>query len=102
MTPALIPAEQYVYCVLIPKRAGSRQLAPFGSDRNDNSRFPGGRRHPLLGATGTGIGSCMMLFLLFLLLQDGRQLFGRTVRLMPMEPQRRGKPFVDETLARRP
>jgi predicted PurR-regulated permease PerM len=48
------------------------------------------------------IRSSAMPFLLFLLLRDGREMFGRTVRLVPMEPQRRGEPFADETLARQP
>lgn len=43
----------------------------------------------LLSALGTVIHFFMMLFLLFFLLRDGRQLLGRAVRLVPMEPQRR-------------
>ena len=69
--------------------AGPASLEPAGS-------------HPQLGATGTVVGSCRMLFLSFLLLHDGRQMFGSTVRSVPIEPQRRGEPFVDETLARQP
>jgi predicted PurR-regulated permease PerM len=45
----------------------------------------------LLGALGTLIHFFMMLFLLFFLLRDGRQLLGGVVRLVPMEPQRRGE-----------
>lgn len=45
----------------------------------------------LLSALGTVIHFFMMLFLLFFLLRDGRQLLGRAVRLVPMEPQRRGE-----------
>jgi len=58
--------------------------------------------HPLLGATDTVVGSCRMLFFSFLFLHDGRQMAGSTVRSVPIEPQRRGEPFVDETLARQP
>ncbi len=45
----------------------------------------------LLSALGTAIHFFMMLFLLFFLLRDGRQLLGRAVRLVPMEPLRRGE-----------
>lgn len=45
----------------------------------------------LLSALGTFIHFFMMLFLLFFLLRDGRQLLDRAVRLVPMEPQRRGE-----------
>lgn len=44
----------------------------------------------LLGALGTVIHFFIMLFLLFFLLRDGRQLLDRVVRLVPMEAQRRG------------
>ena len=44
----------------------------------------------VLSALGTIIHFFMMLFLLFFLLRDGRKLLGRAVRLVPMEPQRRG------------
>lgn len=44
----------------------------------------------LLSALGTIIHFFMMLFLLYFLLRDGRQLLARVVRLVPMEPQRRG------------
>lgn len=43
----------------------------------------------VLGALGTVIHFFMMLFLLFFLLRDGRQMLGRVVRLLPMNPQRR-------------
>ncbi|MDP2827197.1 MAG: AI-2E family transporter [Sulfuricellaceae bacterium] len=43
----------------------------------------------LLSALGTVIHFFMMLFLLFFFLRDGRQLLGRVVRLVPMQPQRR-------------
>ena len=43
----------------------------------------------LLSALGTVVHFFMMLFLLFFLLRDGRLLLARTVRLVPMEPQRR-------------
>ena len=45
----------------------------------------------VLGALGTLIEFFVMLFLLFFLLRDGRQLLNRAVRLVPMEPQRRGE-----------
>lgn len=45
----------------------------------------------LLSALGTVIHFFMMLFLLFFLLRDGRHLLGRAVRLVPMEPVRRGE-----------
>ena len=45
----------------------------------------------LLSALGTIVHFFMMLFLLFFLLRDGRQLLNRTVRLVPLEPQRRGE-----------
>jgi predicted PurR-regulated permease PerM len=45
----------------------------------------------LLGAIGTVVDFFLMLFLLFFLLRDGRHMLGRTVRLVPMEPQRRGE-----------
>lgn len=45
----------------------------------------------LLGALSTVIHFFMMLFLLFFLLRDGRQLLGRVVRLVPMEPVRRAE-----------
>ena len=45
----------------------------------------------LLGAMGTFVDFFVMLFLLFFLLRDGRHMLGRTVRLVPMEPQRRGE-----------
>jgi predicted PurR-regulated permease PerM len=43
----------------------------------------------LLSALGTVIHFFMMLFLLFFFLRDGRQMLGRVVRLVPMEPVRR-------------
>ncbi len=45
----------------------------------------------LLSALGTVIHFFMMLFLLFFFLRDGRQMLGRVVRLVPMEPVRRGE-----------
>ena len=45
----------------------------------------------LLSALGTFIHFFMMLFLLFFLLRDGRQMLNRAVRLVPMQPQRRGE-----------
>lgn len=45
----------------------------------------------VLSALGTFIHFFMMLFLLFFLLRDGRQLLGCAMRLVPMEPQRRGE-----------
>ena len=45
----------------------------------------------LLSALGTVIHFFMMLFLLFFFLRDGRQMLGRAVRLVPMEPVRRGE-----------
>lgn len=45
----------------------------------------------VLSALGTIVHFFMMLFLLFFLLRDGRQLLNRAVRLVPMEPQRRSK-----------
>lgn len=45
----------------------------------------------VLSALSTVIHFFMMLFLLFFLLRDGRQLLDRAVRLVPMEPQRRGE-----------
>lgn len=44
----------------------------------------------VLSALGTVIHFFIMLFLLFFLLRDGRLLLDRAVRLVPMEPQRRG------------
>lgn len=43
----------------------------------------------VLGALGTVIHFFMMLFLLFFLLRDGRQMLGRLARLVPMDPQRK-------------
>ncbi len=43
----------------------------------------------LLAALGSFIQFFMMLFLLFFFLRDGRQLLGRAVRLVPMDPLRR-------------
>jgi len=43
----------------------------------------------VLSALGTVIEFFMMLFLLFFLLRDGRQLLDRAVRLVPMAPQHR-------------
>ena len=45
----------------------------------------------VLGAVGTVFDFFIMLFLLFFLLRDGRHMLGRMVRLVPMEPQRRGE-----------
>jgi predicted PurR-regulated permease PerM len=45
----------------------------------------------VLSALGTAVEFFVMLFLLFFLLRDGRQLLDRVVRLVPMEPQRRGE-----------
>lgn len=45
----------------------------------------------LLGAMGTVVDFFVMLFLLLFLLRDGRHMLSRTVRLVPMEPQRRGE-----------
>jgi predicted PurR-regulated permease PerM len=45
----------------------------------------------VLSALGTAVEFFVMLFLLFFLLRDGRQLLGRVVRLVPMEAQRRGE-----------
>lgn len=45
----------------------------------------------VLIALGTLINFFIMLFLLFFLLRDGRHLLGRVVRLVPMEPVRRGE-----------
>jgi len=45
----------------------------------------------VLSALGTIINFFIMLFLLFFLLRDGRHLLGRVVRLVPMEPKRRGE-----------
>jgi predicted PurR-regulated permease PerM len=45
----------------------------------------------VLSALSTVIHFFMMLFLLFFLLRDGHQLLDRAVRLVPMEPQRRGE-----------
>ena len=45
----------------------------------------------VLGAMGTVLDFFVMLFLLFFLLRDGRHMLGRMVRLVPMEPQRRGE-----------
>lgn len=56
----------------------------------------------LLGALGTAVEFFVMLFLLFFLLRDGRQMLDRVVRLVPMEPQRRRallKLIVDTTRA---
>lgn len=44
----------------------------------------------VISALGTVVHFFMMLFLLFFLLRDGQQLLDRIVRLVPMEPQRRG------------
>jgi predicted PurR-regulated permease PerM len=43
----------------------------------------------VLSALGTIVHFFMMLFLLFFLLRDGRQMLNRAVRLVPMEPQRK-------------
>ena len=43
----------------------------------------------VLSALGTVIHFFMMLFLLFFLLRDGRNMLGRAVHLVPMEAQRR-------------
>ncbi|MDP1996666.1 MAG: AI-2E family transporter [Gallionella sp.] len=43
----------------------------------------------VLSALGTVVHFLMMLFLLFFLLRDGRQMLDRAVRLVPMEPQRK-------------
>lgn len=48
----------------------------------------------VLIALGTIINFFIMLFMLFFLLRDGRQLLGRVVRLVPMEPKRRGELFM--------
>lgn len=45
----------------------------------------------VLSTLGTIIHFFMMLFLLFFLLRDGRQLLDRAVRLVPVEPQRRSE-----------
>ena len=45
----------------------------------------------VLSAMGTVVHFFMMLFLLFFLLRDGRQMVDRAVRLVPMEPQRRAE-----------
>ena len=45
----------------------------------------------VLSALGTIINFFIMLFLLFFLLRDGHHLLGRVVRLVPMEPVRRGE-----------
>lgn len=45
----------------------------------------------VLSALGTVVHFFMMLFLLFFLLRDGRQMLDRVVRLVPMEPQRKGE-----------
>ncbi len=45
----------------------------------------------VLGAIGTVVDFFVMLFLLFFLLRDGRHMLGRMVRLIPMEPKRRGE-----------
>lgn len=45
----------------------------------------------VLGTLDMVIHFFMMLFLLFFLLRDGRVLLNRVVRLVPMEPQRRGR-----------
>jgi len=45
----------------------------------------------VLSALDTIVSFFMMLFLLFFLLRDGRQLLDRAVRLVPMEPQRRNE-----------
>jgi predicted PurR-regulated permease PerM len=45
----------------------------------------------VLSALGTAVEFFVMLFLLFFLLRDGGQLIGRVVRLVPMEPRRRGE-----------
>lgn len=45
----------------------------------------------VLGALTTFVHFLMMLFLLFFLLRDGRQMLGRVVRLVPMEPQRKSE-----------
>ena len=43
----------------------------------------------VLSALGTIVHFLMMLFLLFFLLRDGRQMLDRAARLVPMEPQRK-------------
>lgn len=48
----------------------------------------------VLIALGTIINFFIMLFLLFFLLRDGRHLLRRVVRLVPMEPKRRGELFM--------
>jgi len=45
----------------------------------------------VLGALGTLIHFFMMLFMLYFFLRDGRAMLDRTVRLVPMEAERRGK-----------
>ncbi|HUW28888.1 MAG TPA: AI-2E family transporter [Sulfuriferula sp.] len=45
----------------------------------------------VLGALSTFVHFLMMLFLLFFLLRDGRQMLDRAVRLVPMEPQRKSE-----------
>ncbi|HKZ72825.1 MAG TPA: AI-2E family transporter [Steroidobacteraceae bacterium] len=45
----------------------------------------------VLGVVGTLIGFFLMLFLLFFLLRDGRALFERLSRLVPLEPERRDR-----------
>ena len=45
----------------------------------------------VLSAMGTVVHFFMMLFLIFFLLRDGRQMVDRAVRLVPMEPQRRAE-----------
>lgn len=45
----------------------------------------------VLGTLDMVIHFFMMLFLLFFLLRDGRVLLNRAVRLVPMEPERRGR-----------
>ncbi len=44
-----------------------------------------------LGVFGTVVSFVMMLFLLFFFLQDGRAMLGALIRLIPMEPARRGQ-----------
>ena len=44
-----------------------------------------------LGVVGSLFGFVMMLFLLFFLLRDGKEMIERLTRLIPMEPEPRGK-----------
>jgi predicted PurR-regulated permease PerM len=43
----------------------------------------------VVGFVGTLIGFFLMLFLLFFMLRDGRQIFGHLVAFIPLEPRRR-------------